>query len=279
MHASNAVRQVEEILNLQDQLGKDAIKIKTSALFQRLQRVGPSIQGELEVKKCLLFQVSCIDIIEDLILEFEFPTGYPSDSTCYVKALSVKAIAAKDNDEESYKTCSSNIEQYLKSFSGFECVELVLDWITQNKDTCLINTEETNSGDTNHLEGKLKCFILRYNHLLSGSEHKKEKAMLDAAKKAKLQGGLLWGTPGIVVVVPPSTEEDAKAYGTECRTIGKRPDGVEEMWLPQVGIDEAGLGGLAQQKRGGKLQELDTARLRCACSGDENLLRSVLGVN
>ena len=51
--------------------------------------------------------------------------------------------------------------------------------------------------------------------------------MVDTAKKHKLQGGLLWGTPGIVVVVPPSSEDDAKDYGVQCRELGKRPDGVE----------------------------------------------------
>lgn len=97
-------------------------------------------------------------------------------------------------------------------------------------------------------------------------------------KKARLQGALLWGTPGIVVVVSPSTEDDAKEYGSECRTIGKKPDGVEEIRLPQSGVDDTGIGGLAQQKRGGKLQELDTAGLRNACGGDEDLLRKVLGI-
>ena len=84
--------------------------------------------------------------------------------------------------------------------------------------------------------------------------------------------------PGVVLVVPPSTEEDAREYGSDCRNLGKRPDGVEEIWLPRFGIDEAGLDGLAQQKRGGKLRELDTAGLRAACGGDEDLLRTVLGV-
>mmetsp|Transcript_16829 Transcript_16829/g.19388 ORF Transcript_16829/g.19388 Transcript_16829/m.19388 type:complete len:102 (+) Transcript_16829:1-306(+) len=101
---------------------------------------------------------------------------------------------------------------------------------------------------------------------------------MDTAKKSKLQGGLLWGTPGIVVIVPPSTYEDAKEYASDCRTIGKRPGGVEEIRLPTEGITDAGLGGLAQQKRGGRLKELDTAELRKACGNDEDLLRSILGL-
>ena len=102
--------------------------------------------------------------------------------------------------------------------------------------------------------------------------------MLDSAKKLKLEGGLLWGTPGIVICVPPSTEDDVKDYASECRTIGKRPGGVEEIGLPVTGIEESGMGGLAQQKRGGRLKEFDTAGLRIACGGDEDLLRTILGV-
>mmetsp|Transcript_74 Transcript_74/g.110 ORF Transcript_74/g.110 Transcript_74/m.110 type:complete len:302 (-) Transcript_74:229-1134(-) len=300
MEPSNAVRQVEEILTLKDQYYKDAIEIKTPQLFNRLSRVGPKSVGRggatlLEVKKCLSFYISCgtlyPDELDDLLLEFTFPLDYPSESTCNVRALSAKAVqnSSDSNENEGYESCTRQIEQYLKSFCGYECVELTLDWVAQNKNTCLLDDNSSkrndhsveggssdNAGDDRL--GKVKCYVLRYNHLLEGPEHKKEKAMIDAAKKARLQGGLLWGTPGVVVVVPPTTEDDAKEYASECRTIGKRADGVEEIWLPQVGIDEAGLGGLAQQKRGGKLQELNTVGLRSACGGDEDLLRSVLGV-
>jgi len=201
------------------------------------------------------------------VLEVDFPLDYPSGSICQVRAI---------NNGEFHSSASEKISSYLQSFIGCECLELVIDWLSDNRGTCLSSASSNDaSADT---AGKVECYILRYNHLLSGPEHKKEKAMVDAAKKAKLQGGLLWGTPGIVVVVPPSTEEDAKEYAAETRDIGKRPDGVQSMHLPESGIEEAGLGGLAQQKRGGKLQNMETATLRTACGGDEDLLRSVLGV-
>ena len=292
MDASNAARQVEELLTLQDQWYNDAIEIKTPALFSRLKRVG-KIKGKLEVKKLLAFEISCHilypddDKLHDLILSFEFPSDYPTESICHVRALSAKAMSNAnsvdgDNNELEYKSCTAEIQRYLESFRGCECVEFALDWVDQNKETCLIEStsdeNDSSSSTNNNRDGKVQCYVLRYNHLLSGPEHKKEKSMLDAAKKARLQGGLLWGTPGVVVVVPPSTENDAKEYGVECRNIGKRPDGVEEIWLPQTGLNDAGLGGLAQQKRGGKLQEMITATLRTACGGDEDLLRMVLGI-
>ena len=98
--------------------------------------------------------------------------------------------------------------------------------------------------------------------------------MVDAAKKSKLHGGLLWGTPGIVVLVPPTTADEANEYASECRAFGKRADGVEEIWFPRRGIEEAGL------KSGvGKLKQMETATLRLACDGDESLLRRILGVH
>lgn len=291
MDPSNAVRQVEEILTLKDQYYKDVIEMKTPQLFNRLSRIsGTHTHNQLiEVKKCLSFTISYAklhpDELNNVMLEFTFPLDYPSDSTCCVRVFN------GHEHEQEYESCTLRIQEYLKSFCGYECVELTLDWIAQNKDTCLLdNTNDDSNNSKKQTEDgsnerdrdvKVKCYVLRYNHLLEGAEHKKEKAMLTTAKKAKLQGGLLWGTPGIVIIVPPSTEDDAKEYASECRNIGKRvaDGGAEEISLPLCGIEEAGLGGLAQQKRGGKLQGLDTAALRSACGGDEDLLRLVLGVN
>lgn len=276
MDISDARRQVAEINALQSQPKyAHAIETTTPALFNRLEKaVGNSSSSSsnnrtLPVKKCLSLKIHCseldLDELSGLVLEIEFPLDYPSGSTCQVNAI---------NNGETVSDASAKIVTYLQSFLGCECLELALDWLSDNKSTCLSSSNDA-SNDT---VGKVECYILRYNHLLSGPEHKKEKAMVDAAKKTKLLGGLLWGTPGIVVVVPPSTEDDAKEYSVESREIGKRPDGVESMHFPESGLEEAGLGGLAQQKRGGKLQNMDTATLRTACGGDETLLRSVLGV-
>ena len=116
---------------------------------------------------------------------------------------------------------------------GEKCIELMLDWLSENKDT-LLSSGNNGYDASEDTAGKVECYVLRYNHLLSGPEHKKEKAMVDAAKRAGLQGGLLWGTPGIVVAVPPSTEEDAREYASDSRDIGKRSDGVERVHLPMA---------------------------------------------
>lgn len=255
-----------------------AIEVITPALFNRLERaVGNSSRSNqtLPVKKCLSLKIHChelddLDELSGLVIEVEFPLDYPSSGSAGIHAT---------NHGDPVKEFDAKLTTYLKSFAGCECLELILDWLSDNSSTCLSMSNINNSASNNDTAaGKVECYILRYNHLLSGPEHKKEKAMADTAKKSKLQGGLLWGTPGIVVVVPPSTEEDAKEYAVDSRDIGKRPDGVESMHLPESGLEEAGLGGMAQQKRGGRLKDMDTATLRTACGGDEDLLRSVLGV-
>lgn len=106
---------------------------------------------------------------------------------------------------------------------------------------------------------------------------------MDLAKKSNLYGGILWGSPGIVLLLT-STEQDAKIYASECRDIGKRPtNGIHEIWLPQTGVIQAGLQllGVDHQptttttSRGG-LEHLDTTKLRIACGSNENLLQQVL---
>jgi len=279
MNISNATRQVAELASLQAQWYSHAIEISTPALYSRLQKVTASSSSSssnlmLKLKKCLSFRLHCAilhpDDLANLLLEVELPYNYPSDSVC-----SVRAIHADDDGLE-YSGCTTLIEQYIDpSFVGVECVEMILEWLNDNKTTCLHSVAE---GESKSNEGKAQCYILRYNHLLSGPEHKKEKNMMDCAKKSKLQGGLLWGTPGIVVVVPGSTEIDAKEYASDCRAIGKRADGVEQVWLQCESLVAAGLGGLAQQKRGGRLLDMTTSVLREACGNDEDLLRRVLGV-
>lgn len=280
MDISDARRQVGEINALQDHSSSKyahAIEIITPALFNRLEKAtGNSNSNQtLPVKKCLSLKIHCrelddLDELLGLVLEIEFPFNYPSGSSCLILHATNNGTNVDDFD--------SKITTYLESFVGCECLELVLDWLSDNSSTCLLSNSSNDHDVSSDTVGKVECYVLRYNHLLSGSEHKKEKALVDTAKKSKLQGGLLWGTPGIVVVVPPSTEEDAKEYAVDSREIGKRPDGVESMHLLESALEEAGLGGLAQQKRGGRLKDLDTATLRTACGGDEDLLRSVLGV-
>lgn len=274
MELSNGLRQVEEIEKLQDDWYCNAIAIKTPALFERLQnRVRRSRKNcILDVKKCLSFHILCSvaypnSLLSKLTLEIEFPLDYPSHSTCNVKVMNL------DDPADSLNLYNEAIQNYMKDFCGCECVELLLDFLVENIDSLdkRRNSENIDCEEKGR-EGMVQCYVLRFNHLLSGAEHKKEKTMLDTAKKSKLQGALFWGTPGIVLIVSPSSEDDAKEFASQCRTIGKRPDGIQQYWLPSSGLEKAGIGGCS------KLQELDTAGLRLACGGREDILRTVLGL-
>ena len=190
MEAINAERQLEELLTLQDQWYNDSIEIKTPALFNRLKRLG-KIKGTLDVKKNLSFEISCLTLfageeeLHDLILSFGFPFDYPNDSVCNVKALSAEERA--NGQDVEYKACTAKIQCYLEAFRGCDCVELAIDWVSQNRDTCLKEKDEELNDEVGkgNNDGKVQCWVLRYNHLLSGPEHKKEKAMLDTAKKVR----------------------------------------------------------------------------------------------
>ena len=274
MDLTNATRQVKELLALRDKWYNDAITIQTPTLFSRLQEAIQKQQQyhHLDVKKCIKFDFKCCvlypDELSDLILEFTFPFDYPSSATCQVKSKS------RSSDSE-YVSCTSAIEEYIRPFTGCECVELIIDWLADNKDTCLSQNDASLNGSYNSIpnanDNILKCFVLRYNHLLFGPEHKKEKEMVDTAKKFQLHGCLVWGTPGIVILVPPSTEEDTKEYASECRQIGKRPSGIEEIFVKKEVIETLSIGQ-------GKFQDIDISVLKSACNGHDDLLRSILGV-
>ena len=66
--------------------------------------------------------------------------------------------------------------------------------------------------------------VLKFHHLLHGSEHKKEKEMVSEARKSGLQGMILYGTPGIVFI--KGNKDMAIEYLSEARRIGKTGDNV-----------------------------------------------------
>ena len=279
MLISNAHRQVEEIKSFQNKWYGHAITISTPTLFTRLQKVTnittASSNKSLATKKMVSYQLNCSILhpeeLSNLTLHIQYPFTYPTESNCIVQALFENKLHVQ---------CTSLITQYLSPFESCENLEFIIEWLAENKSTCLLETDADNETKENGTIGpdQICCYILRYNHLLAGSEHKKEKQMVDTAKKMKLQGGILWGTPGIVLLVYPTTEEDAKEYAKECRTIGKRADGVEEIGLKQIDVETIGLGGLSQTKRGNRLLNMDTGILRVGCGNNEDTLRRILGV-
>mmetsp|Transcript_33575 Transcript_33575/g.70636 ORF Transcript_33575/g.70636 Transcript_33575/m.70636 type:complete len:314 (+) Transcript_33575:123-1064(+) len=153
MDLSDARRQVAEINALQLQTKyTDAIEITTPALFNRLEKavVGSNSNGTLPVKKCISFEIKCreldIDELSGLVLEIEFPLDYPSRSTCHVKAIQNGNVNGD---------ASAKITTYLESFLGCESLELIIDWLADNKTTCLLSNDNNNN---NNNAGKDECY-------------------------------------------------------------------------------------------------------------------------
>ena len=84
----------------------------------------------------------------------------------------------------------------------------------------LLDLTASASASTADAGSRISLHVLKYNHLLLGSEHKKEKAMVSIAKKSLL-GGVCYGTPGLVVLLG-ADEETTTGYLGDCRSAGKR---------------------------------------------------------
>ena len=125
MNISDAVRQVEEILNLQDRwFAKDGgVTVQTPALFSRLQKVTGSngsnqkSNKRLEVKKQLAFDIDCSVLhpvdLEDMIIEVTFPLNYPSSAPCQV------GVVKASNRELEYKKCLMRLRAKFDNSEGF----------------------------------------------------------------------------------------------------------------------------------------------------------------
>jgi len=293
-----AERQLNEIVQLKGEY--PSLSLATPVLFERLQAcVAAERAPASAAAKRLCFTVDLADacaVLAQLRLRVTLPHNYP-DAACELAAehsgggggggggggsgaaAAAAAAAAAPCSSEALAACAAKLSSYVASFAGNECVGLALEYAAEQGAALLAagGGGGAGAGAAAAAEGTT-CFVLRFNHLLKGAEHKKEKAMMDAAKKGRRQGAVLWGTPGVVLLTDCGGA-DAQEYGQECRALGKKPDGPAQFLFPAEGLEAAGVGGLAQQKRGGRLAELDTAGLRVAAGGDEALLKQVLGIS
>ena len=292
-------RQIDEVLELQDRY---AARILAPKLFARMQLCAERGVEPKGVAKRLSVRVPARPIAEaldGLALQFEFPSAYPDSAALQLRVVPVcggdgdggeggTSIAGADGSGGAGAgTCAgagaagavealaakteASVAEYLVPFIGHECVFAALEFLSDQ--ACELAAAAAAALEP---RGQI-CFALRFNHLLKGPEHKKEKSMVDTAKKQGLQGAIVWGTPGVIILTG-CTEADAAEYLSACRAIGKRGEMLMPLHLAAEALESQGLGGLAQQKRGGKLAELNTAGLRASLGGDETLLKTVLGV-
>jgi len=260
--------------------------MNTPKLFQRLRNCVKCSREPTGASKelSLTLKLSYFNFTwGDALLNVIFPFAYPDCGLPHFNLLSQKLPAAR------LEYCIRELERYLQPFSGHCCLSSAFEFMVDNVESLLssattdddsrepasqslLDKEGEGRNENQQHEQEAVSFI-RFNHLLKGPEHKKEKAILDAAKKDGLSGAIIWGTPGVILISNVDDEEDVQEYMRTCKTIGKRPDGPIVIHVMKEALEGAGVG-----KRGSKLAEIDTAGLRTMLGGDEGLLREALGV-
>jgi hypothetical protein len=126
----------------------------------------------------------------------------PTDFSDINKAIDIFSVAC----EGSHCGCAADIMTY--------AIDLISD----------MPSSESGSGSSGDGSGTLCMHVLKYNHLLLGSEHKKERAMVSLAKKSLL-GGVCYGTPGLIFLLG-ADDDTATSYLGDCRSLGKRGEVV-----------------------------------------------------
>ena len=117
--------------------------------------------------------------------------------------------------------------------------------------------------------------VLSYHHLLYGSEHKKEKAVVSAAKSLNIKGFILYGTPGIIVLCE-NDDVIVRSYLDECRSIGKSGNQSVSFFLKNQQEEN-----ICQELFTRGLDSIDLTRLReimLYFGKDEIVVREILGL-
>ena len=189
--------QLREVAQLQE-LYKATVD--TPKVLQKLQ------QGVLAGKP-----LSCT--IPGLNVTIEFPRGYPD-----AEPLSVALTLDNSNGNSVQSQIDAFIAAFIGSPSGYAA-----DVVQYMYDIAESLPEEGES------PAETRVKIVQFNHLLKGSEHKKEKDMFSAGKSSGLIGGMAYGTPGYVVAIAADDGDDiVGSYLRECRSIGKRGEIIHE---------------------------------------------------
>lgn len=256
-----------------------ALTITSPKLFQRLSNCIKCDREPIGASKnlSLTLKLSYFDFSwGDALLEVTFPSAYPDCGLPHFYLRSQKLSDARIN------YCIQELEKYLEPFAGHCCLSSAFEYMIDNVESLLSSTMDSSEtevleegGENEHQQHHQEAVsFIRFNHLIKGPEHKKEKAMLDAAKKENLSGAIIWGTPGVMLIAYVDDDDDVLDYMRTCKTIGKRPDGPVVMRVTKEALECAGIG-----ESGGKLAAIDTAGLRVLLGGNEDLLREVLGVS
>lgn len=145
----------------------------------------------------------------------QFPREYPD-----IEPLSVALTVDDSNLDSLQAQIDTFISAFVGSPSGY-AVDVV-QYMTE-----IVDSLTPAEGDKAAAEARVK--ILQFNHLLKGSEHKKEREIFLAGKSSGISGGMIYGTPGYVIAVVIDGGDDVVGtYLRKCRSIGKRGEIIHE---------------------------------------------------
>ena len=137
--------------------------------------------------------------------------------------------------------------------------------------------ESSSSSSVEELDEASDLQVLKFHHLLLGSEHKKEKDMVTQAKWSGLSGMILYGTPGLCVVQCDSAA--AAEYLTETRKIGKVGEKVYTVKEKHLTEESACYKKMFESKG---LENVNMSQLKAFLSslapGHESALPIILGI-
>eukprot|EP01043_Picozoa_sp_COSAG02_P036258 COSAG02_NODE_2644_length_8343_cov_16.256308_6_plen_333_part_00 len=121
-----------------------------------------------------------------------------------------------------------------------------------------------------------------FHHLLAGKSHEKERDMVRAASGAGLQGLIVYGTPGIVVIEDAPANGEAKnaatAFMKESRKIGKKGDVTFSVDVPLVDSEGESCSSGLFDGRGLTSVGLEELKALLAKLGHEEQYQAVLGM-
>lgn len=164
-------------------------------------------EGNDKVMKCLQ---ACIS---DMGISIVWPKDYPDE------VLEVTIADARVADDKA-REIANQVDVFASAFIGAEsgCAMEIISH-------CMEMIEDHFATAPKIAAPSCPCIhVIKYNHLLFGNEHKKEKDMVTAAKSLNVAGGIYYGTPGLVLLVSDENESDVSSYMSECKSIGKKGD-------------------------------------------------------
>lgn len=234
--------QLEDLKQLRDRYD---LTVSTPKVEERM-RSGYATSKELEAK------INCLNI------HIKWPRDYPDSSPVEVEVIDTSG------DGNFFNLVNRNISTFASACVG-STKGYALDVIRYAAD--LLDEMQSGSAVSDEIT-TISLHVLKYNHLLKGPEHKKEREMVSSGKG--FHGAIYYGTPGLVVLC--GGESECNEYLQTCRSIGKRGDLVYSKETPSE--DE----GVQILLAANGLCELPVEGIQDLVGGIDTFKREILGI-